>query len=176
MGKVKIIYLFLICLTAAVSVEALALEIKSPVFTNGDEINSQYSCEADDISPALSWSEVPSGTKSLALICEDLDSPSKVWSHWVVFNIPADKTGLGEDVPKTGTLSDATVQGVNDFGRVGYNGPCPPPNGVHHYYFRLYALDDKLLLDKNATREMLLEAIQGHVIAEAQTYCTYQNM
>ena len=176
MSKIKFICPPLICFIIAISVQAWALEIKSSAFSEGEEINSQYTCDGDDTSPALNWGGVPAGTKSLALICEDPDSPSKVWSHWVVFNMPADKAGFAEGVAKTGTLSDGTVQGVNNFGRVGYNGPCPPPNGVHRYFFKLYALDTNLLLDKTSTREALLEAIQGHVIGEAQTHCTYQRM
>lgn len=152
---------------------AFALEIKSDAFQNGGYINSQYTCDGEDISPALSWSDVASGTKSFVLICEDPDSPSKAWSHWVMFNIPAHKTSLPKNVRKIGVFDDATVQGLNDFGKVGYGGPCPPPNGPHRYFFKLYALDTAILLDENSTKEAVQEAIKGHIIGEAETFCLY---
>lgn len=151
-----------------------ALEIKSSAFNNGAEIETRYSCDADNISPALSWSGAPQGTKNFVLICEDPDSPSKVWSHWVVFNMPASKTGLDEGMPTTGTFDDGTVQGINDFGKPGYFGPCPPPTGQHRYFFRIYAIDTTLDLDEGATRDIVLSAISGHILAQAEIFGTYQ--
>ena len=156
------------------STPAFALEIKSEAFEKGGYINSEYTCEAEDISPALSWSDVPVGTKSFALICDDPDAPAKSWSHWVIFNIPADKANLAKDIPKIGRFDDGTIQGLNDFGKVGYGGPCPPPGRAHRYFFKLYALDTNLLLYENATKDDCLEAIKGHIIAEAETFGVYK--
>lgn len=150
-----------------------ALEIKSDSFQNGDTINSLYTCDSQNTSPALSWADVPIGTKSFALICDDPDSPSKSWSHWVVFNIPPDKTGFDENMSKDSDFDNGMVQGVNDFGKTGYDGPCPPPGGPHRYFFKLYALDTSLILDKNATKDAVLDAINGHILAQDEIFCTY---
>jgi len=152
---------------------AFALEIKSDAFKDGGRMPSQYACDERDISPPLAWSDVPAGTKSFALICDDPDAPSKSWSHWVVFNIPPDKTGLPENFPKVGISDDGTNQGINDFGKVGYGGPCPPPDGPHRYFFKLYALDTTLMLDENSTKDAVQEAINGHIIAETKISCVY---
>lgn len=156
------------------SADAVALEIKSDAFQNGGYMPSQYTCDSDNISPSLSWNDVPSGTKSFVLICDDPDAPFKRWTHWVVFNIPKDKTSLSENIPQRGILDDATIQGINDFGKAGYGGPCPPAGKGHRYSFKLYALDSILDLDENSTKEAVLEASNGHVIAEAQTFGIYQ--
>jgi len=153
---------------------ALAIEIKSDAFDDGGMINSKYTCDAENISPPLEWKDVFSNTKSFVLICDDPDSPSKSWTHWVLFNIPADKTSLSEGVPKTGTFDDGMIQGINDFGKVGYDGPCPPPTGPHRYFFRLYAIDIALVLDENSTKDAVLDAIKGHIIGEAVTFGTYE--
>jgi Raf kinase inhibitor-like YbhB/YbcL family protein len=155
-------------------VYALAMDIKSDAFENSLYIPSEYTCESQDISPALKWSSAPMDTKSFVLICDDPDAPGKTWSHWVIFNMPKDKTSLPENVAKIGTLDDGSIQGINDFGKSGYQGPCPPPGGPHRYFFKLYALDIVLTLDENATRDDVLQAIQGHVIGEAQLYGIYQ--
>lgn len=152
---------------------AFALEIKSEAFNNGARIPSKYTCDAQDVSPVLGWSDVAQGTKSFVLICSDPDAPFKAWTHWVIFNIPQDKRNLAEDVPKKGRLNDGSIQGVTDFGRTGYGGPCPPPGAPHRYFFKLYCLDSELLLNEKATKDEVLKAIKGHVIAEAQTYGVY---
>ena len=152
---------------------AFALEIKTDGFESGAAINSKYTCDAQNVSPLLAWQGAPAGTRSYALVCEDPDAPGKIWSHWVVFNIPASANSLQENFPKLGTLVDGTVQGVNDFGFTGYSGPCPPPNGPHRYYFKLYAFDSKLLLDAGCSRSALLEAMQGHILAGAELFGTY---
>lgn len=150
-----------------------ALEIKSSGFSGGKAIPSQYTCDSSDISPGLSWSDAPPGTKSFALICEDPDSSAKPWSHWVIFNIPAEKTGLPEDMPKRAVLGDGATQGINDFGQIGYRGPCPPPGKAHRYFFKLYALDAKIPLDQNAAKERVIQAIKGRVLAQAEIFGTY---
>lgn len=150
-----------------------ALTLRSASFDNGGPIRSTYTCDADNISPELSWGDVPSGTKSLALICDDPDAPSKTWTHWIIFNIPPEKKGLEEAVPMVGTFDDGTIQGLNDFGKIGYGGPCPPPNGAHRYFFRLYALDNNLILDEYASKDAVLRTMQGHILAEAEIFGTY---
>ncbi|NQT05962.1 MAG: YbhB/YbcL family Raf kinase inhibitor-like protein [Candidatus Omnitrophica bacterium] len=146
----------------------MALEIKSSAFKEGETIPAKYTCKGADLSPPLSWSNVPDGTKSLALICDDPDAPMMVWVHWVIYNIPAEETELFEALPKDRTLPNGAHQGITDFRRIGYGGPCPPPGNVHRYYFKLYALSNKLNLEPGATKKDLLKAMEGQIIEEAQ--------
>lgn len=154
----------------------MALELKSQSFSNGSRIPVQYTCEGNEISPELNWNNPPEGTKSFALIADDPDAPAKTWVHWVVYNIPADSTGLPEDFPHDKSLPDGIIQGINDSGETGYGSPCPPPGKEHHYYFKLYALDTMLesQLDGQTTKEQLLRAMKGHVLEEAQIVGTYK--
>jgi Raf kinase inhibitor-like YbhB/YbcL family protein len=151
--------------------------LSSPSFRNNQPIPAKHSCEGADASPALKWEGAPASTKSFALICDDPDAPGGSWVHWVLYDIPAGATELPENVAKTETvaaLSNAK-QGMTDFGRVGYGGPCPPRgHGVHHYHFRLYALDTELKLVPRATRRQLEAAMKGHVVAQAELVGTYQ--
>lgn len=152
----------------------MALEIKSPVFKEGGSIPLQYTCKGSDISPPLSWSGVPKGAKSMALICDDPDAPGMTWVHWVVYNISPDENGLKEDLAKSGTLPGGTLQGITDFRKIGYGGPCPPPGGPHRYYFKLYALDKKPELKAGATKDMLLKSMDGYILEEAQLMGTFK--
>ena len=133
-----------------------------------------YTCDGKDISPELAWSGAPDGTKSFALICDDPDAPVGTWVHWVVYNIPSHATGLPKGVPTIKELPDGTRQGINDFHRIGYGGPCPPRGPAHRYFFKLYALDTKLDLPPGATKEQVLEAMKGHVLGEAQLMGKYE--
>lgn len=160
--------LFLLSSVLITGGEVMALELKSSSFKEGGSIPPKYTCKGEDVSPPLSWDRVPDGTKSLALICDDPDAPFMTWVHWVVYNIPAGATRLGEAVPKEETLSDGTMQGLSDFRRIGYGGPCPPAGGPHRYYFKLYALGAKLDLKPGATKKELLKAMEGHVLQEAE--------
>jgi hypothetical protein len=153
---------------------AFCLEIKSNAFENGDFIPSKYTCEGQDISPPLFWSDVPKGTKSFAIICDDPDAPFGVWVHWVIFNIPQDKRELEEGFPKKGLLPGKIIQGRNDFGKIGWGGPCPPSGKPHRYVFKLYALDTILSLEEGATKEELIEAMKGHILAETKLIGIYQ--
>lgn len=153
---------------------AWGLEIKSNSFTQGSKIPSEYACDSSDISPSLEWGGSPAGTKSFVLICDDPDAPAGIWSHWVIFNIPKEKTGLPENVAKTGRLGDGTIQGTNDFGKPGYGGPCPPPGRPHRYFFRLYAIDTVLSLKNDSIRGDVLKAIKGHILAEAELFGIYE--
>lgn len=145
----------------------MAMAIASQAFRNGERIPARYTCDGEDISPPLSWSGAPKETKTYALIMDDPDAPGGVFTHWVIFNMPASETSLLEDVPKSRTLASGAVQGRNDFGRNGYGGPCPP-SGTHRYRFHLYALDTQLDLSPTATKHDVLRAIKGHVLAEGE--------
>jgi Raf kinase inhibitor-like YbhB/YbcL family protein len=156
---------------------AMAFILTSPAFANNGSIPKQYTCEGADISPLLRWSGVPQGTKSFALIIDDPDAPdprapTMTWVHWVVYDIPAEAQGLPENAANSGLPAGAR-QGLNDWKRAGYGGPCPPI-GRHRYFHRLYALDTVLPDLGHATKAQLLDAMKGHVIAEAQLGGTYQ--
>lgn len=147
--------------------DVMALNIQSQSFQDSEFMSPKYTCKGEDISPPLSWMAVPKGTKSFALICDDPDAPLMTWVHWVIYDIPADVTGLYEGIPKEDMLPDGTKQGRNDFKKIGYGGPCPPPGGPHRYYFKLYALDTMLNLEAGITKKELLRAMEGHILEEA---------
>jgi Raf kinase inhibitor-like YbhB/YbcL family protein len=156
---------------------AMAFILTSPAFANNGSIPKQYTCEGADISPPLRWSGVPQGTKSFALIIDDPDAPdprapTMTWVHWVVYDISVEAQGLPEDAANSGLPAGAR-QGPNDWKRAGYGGPCPPI-GRHRYIHKLYALDTVLPDLGHATKAQLLDAMKGHVIAEAQLVGTYQ--
>ncbi len=146
--------------------------LKSAAFESGGQIPRQYTCDGKDISPALFWSGVPEKAATLAFVMDDPDAPGKTWVHWVLFDLPATATGLPEGVPPRATLDPGGTQGINDFGNLGYGGPCPP-SGTHNYVFTLYALDTKLGLKARATKEELLKAMQGHVLSQARLVGRY---
>jgi len=151
----------------------MALKVESPAFSPGGDIPRQHTCDGPDLSPPLRWSEPPAGTQSLALICDDPDAPAGTWVHWVLYRIPASARGLPEGVPKRETLADGSRQGRNDFGKVGYGGPCPPRGPKHRYFFKLYALDTVLDLPPGATKAELLKAMEGHVLAQGELMGRY---
>ncbi len=143
------------------------IKIKSPAFVPGGKIPGKYTCDGMDISPPLAWTSGPEGTKTFALICDDPDAPMGTWVHWVLFNLPADIIELRENVPPERELESGAKQGMNDFRKIGYGGPCPP-GGTHRYYFKLYALDTEINLEAGATKSELLKAVEGHILAEGQ--------
>jgi Raf kinase inhibitor-like YbhB/YbcL family protein len=151
-----------------------AFEISSSVIAPGDPIPAQNTCAGADLSPPLSWSDAPAGTKSFALIVADPDAPSGVFYHWVAYNLPASSTGLPAAVAPTSDLTNGGTQGVNSFGAIGYKGPCPPHGKPHHYHFRLFALDTKLDLRSGADAMELEAAIKGHSLASADLVGTFQ--
>jgi Raf kinase inhibitor-like YbhB/YbcL family protein len=155
---------------------AMALTLTSSAFKAGDKIPSKYTCEGDDISPPLAFGDVPDGTKSLAFILDDPDAPDpkapkRVWTHWLLYNLPSDSKGLPEDASRTG-LPKGTVAGQNDRKETAYQGPCPPI-GRHRYFHKLYALDT-VLPSEVLTKAELEAAMQGHVIDQAKLMATYQ--
>ena len=146
----------------------MAFELTSSAFKTGDPIPRRYTCEGEDLSPPLHWTVPPAATKSFVIIADDPDAPVGTWVHWVIYDLPLDPHGLAEGVPPKDRLPDGALQGLNDFKRVGYGGPCPPPGKPHRYYFTLYALDVTLNLKPRATKAQVLDSCKGHVLAEAQ--------
>jgi len=145
---------------------ATSFELTSTAFAEGELIPVRYSCDGEDISPPLTWNDLPAGTQSLALIMDDPDAPVGTWDHWVVFNLPAETRELPEAAHVTATT------GKNSWGRNDYGGPCPP-GGTHRYFFKLYALDNTLSLDENANKGQVLSALEGHILAEAELMGTF---
>ena len=146
----------------------MSFKVSTTAFQPGGDIPSKYTCTGPDVSPALSWSDPPAGTQSFALIADDPDAPVGTWVHWVAYDLPASTRQLAEAVPKTGAIPGGGVQGLNDFGKTGYGGPCPPPGKAHRYYFKLYALDSQLNLKPGATKKAVEQAMQGHILAQAE--------
>jgi hypothetical protein len=150
----------------------MAFELTSSAFGAGETIPQKYTCDGDDISPPLAWGDPPAGTRSFALISDDPDAPVGTWVHWVLYNLPADARALPEAVPADADLADGSQHGNSSWRRPGYGGPCPP-SGTHRYFFKLYALDTVLDLKSGASKEELLKAMEGHVLAEAELMGTY---
>ncbi len=151
----------------------MALSLKSSTVEAGSTIPRIYTCDGRDISPPLRWENAPPGTKGFAMVCDDPDAPMGTWVHWVIYCIPADSDRLAEAIPATEKLENGTLQGSNDFGRIGYGGPCPPRGKPHRYFFRLYALDTELSIRSGLTKKALLKEIEGHVLETAQLYGVY---
>jgi Raf kinase inhibitor-like YbhB/YbcL family protein len=150
------------------------MELTSPGFANNDAIPNKYSKEGGNVSPPLTWRDIPAKTKSLALIVDDPDAPSGLFVHWVLYGISPDTTNLDEGQPSTPTLPNGGRQGRNGFGDVGYGGP-QPPSGTHRYFFHLYALDTELDLPAGASRQELDRAMKGHVLEQAQFMGRFQH-
>lgn len=148
------------------------MELKSSAFTAGGMIPKKHTCDGPDVSPPLSWSDVPAGAKSLALIADDPDAPMGTWVHWVAWNIPTNARGLEEGVPKKDSLPNGMKQGTTDFRSIGYGGPCPP-SGTHRYFFKLYALDTSLNLPPSTTKKDLEKAMQGHLLQQVELMGKY---
>ena len=152
----------------------MSFELKSSDFENNGFIPSQFTAQGADISPALQWHDSPAGSKSFALINDDPDAGGMTWVHWVIFNIPPDKTSLPQAIDTQAELPDGTRQGVNDFGQIGYGGPMPPSGKAHRYFFKLYALDCILEAKSGITKTELLKAMQEHILAQAELVGQYK--
>jgi len=144
-----------------------------PSFEPAEMIPPVYTCDGQDISPPLRWTEAPAGTRSFALVSDDPDAPVGTWVHWVVWNIPASVNSLEENQPKKDSLAGGIRQGTTDFRRIGYGGPCPP-SGTHRYFFHLYALDALLELPASTTKAQLEKAMKGHVLGQAELMGKYR--
>ncbi|MHB9030735.1 MAG: YbhB/YbcL family Raf kinase inhibitor-like protein [Candidatus Latescibacterota bacterium] len=144
-------------------------------FGLGEMIPAEYSCDVEDMSPPLVWSNAPGETKSFAIIAEDADSSPKGFTHWVVYNIPGNVRELREGASTLGKLPDGAVEGRNDFHDIGYGGPCPS-SGIHRYHFKIYALDTLLNLGDGVSEQKLLKAMEGHILAEGELVGRYGRM
>jgi Raf kinase inhibitor-like YbhB/YbcL family protein len=164
------------CLASEVQVkeEGGAMELKSSAFLNNQDIPKKYTCDGADVSPQLFWDNPPDEAKAFALISDDPDAPVGTWVHWVIYDLPGEAKELAEGVPKQENLPNGAKQGVNDFKKVGYGGPCPPRGPAHRYFFKLYALDRPTNLKPRATKQQILAAMKGHILGEAQLVGTYK--
>lgn len=151
----------------------MPFQLSSTAFGAGQMIPNKFTCDGGDISPQISWSAPPKGTQSYALIVDDPDAPAGVWVHWVLYNLSPNANELAEGVGKQEQFPDGTVQGRNDFRKMGYNGPCPPPGKPHRYYFKLYALDVRLDLKAGASKADVERAMKAHALAQAELIGRY---
>ncbi|HEY5037680.1 MAG TPA: YbhB/YbcL family Raf kinase inhibitor-like protein [bacterium] len=183
MNKIGICVLTLVLVLIAGMVHAAPkkksmLRMQSGSFKDGGMIPGKYACDGQNSSPELSWKGAPPQTKSFAVICDDPDAPSQTWVHWVIYNIPTNTViatntfELLEAFPKDEKTTQGILQGVNDFKRIGYDGPCPP-SGIHRYYFKLYALDSFLSLPAGESKDQLLKAMKGHLLGWTQIMGLY---
>lgn len=149
------------------------IRLTSTSFKDGESIPRPYTCDGINISPSLEWSGVPGAAKTIAIVCDDPDAPGGTWVHWVLYNLPAENIGLVENLPASENIKAGGFQGKNDFGKIGYGGPCPP-SGTHRYFFRVYALDGELPLKAGATKADLMKAMEGHILLQSQLMGTYR--
>jgi len=153
--------------------QAMAFELKSSAFGAGQSIPRKFTCDGQGVSPPLSWSDPPPGTRSLALISDDPDAPAGVWVHWVLYNLPVAARSLPEAVSADAERPDGSRHGQNGWRRLGYGAPCPP-SGTHRYFFKLYALDAPLELAAGANKQQVLKAMEGHILGQAELMGTYK--
>ena len=151
----------------------MGLRVVSTAFQDGGLIPAKYTCDGENISPPLEFTAVPQAAKSLALICDDPDAPGKTWVHWVVYDLPPTTMQLPEGQPHNDRLSIGGTRGKNDFGKIGYGGPCPP-SGTHRYFFKLYALDRETSLAPGASKDQLLAAMEGHILEQGELMGRYK--
>lgn len=151
--------------------DMMQLKLKSPAFEHGKSIPRKHTCDGENISPELSWSDAPDGTKSFVLICDDPDAPGGTWVHWVIFNIPATVKTLKENINITSV--PGAKEGKNSFNKLKFGGPCPP-QGEHRYMFKLYALDTMITVQEGATKEQVTAAMKGHILAETVLMGVYE--
>jgi Raf kinase inhibitor-like YbhB/YbcL family protein len=150
------------------------VQLETSAFPPGGDIPVRFTCDGSDDSPALEWTEPPAGTQSFTLVADDPDAPRGTWVHWVLYDLPARARELPEAVPPDKELVSGARQGRNDFRKIGYGGPCPPPGPAHRYYFRLFALDRALGLKSGATRNEIDRAMEGHILARAELMGRYR--
>src|SRR3972149_11570668 len=147
----------------------MGMSITTKAFKASEMIPSKYTCDGPDVSPDLQWSGAPANTKGFALICDDPDAPAGTWVHWGLYGLSHDASGLPEAMPKDAESGYPKCKtGKNDFGKVGYGGPCPPRGPAHRYFFQLYALDADLNLNAKATKADLLKTMEGHIVGQAE--------
>jgi len=154
----------------------MALTLSTGAFSEGGRIPGKFTCQGENISPPLTWSGAPAGTAGFAIILEDQDAPHGIFTHWIIFNIPANINSLAEGVSPRGQPPGRSYEGKNDMGTIGYSGPCPPPGKLHRYYLKLYALKEMLDLEPGIGRSQLLNAIKDNKLEETQSMATYQRV
>lgn len=169
------VVLYLLLVLSSLVIGGKLMKVESPSFKNGEVIPQKYTCDGENVSPPIAWSGFPEGTKSFVLIVDDPDAPIGTFTHWVVYDIPANIVSLKENFPKSKQV-DSIKQGINDFGRVGYGGPCPPPgHGYHRYFFKVYALNvESLGLPPGATKKEVESKMRGHILSEGQMMGRYR--
>ena len=150
------------------------ISISAEGFKDGTTIPDVYTCKGKDISPSLSWKGIPAGTKSIALIMDDPDCPGGTFVHWVLYNVPPQTQKLPEGMPHDKTLADGSMQGMTDFARPGYGGPCPPPGKPHRYFFKIYALDSMINLPPGASKKQFENEMSGHILAKGEIVGIYK--
>ena len=160
--------------TGAKGASKMAFTIQSSDFTKDGDIPRAFTRDGEDRSPSLFWSEAPQGTMSFALIADDPDAPAGTWVHWVIFDIPAKAQSLAGELETVEQLPDGSKQGRNDFRKIGYGGPCPPPGKPHRYFFKLYALDSDVKLPAGASKAEVERAMKGHILAQAELMGRYK--
>lgn len=146
----------------------VSLQLASSAFSAGGTIPKKFTCDGSDVSPQLSWTGPPAKTQSFAVIMDDPDAPVGIWVHWVIYDLPANASNLAEGVAKQEQLPSGARQGRNDFGKIGYAGPCPPPGKAHRYFIKLYAFDAKLNLNAGARKSDVERAMEGHILAQTE--------
>jgi Raf kinase inhibitor-like YbhB/YbcL family protein len=159
--------------STAESENGIQIQLSSTAFKEGGTIPGAYTCDGENISPPLSWANVPQATKSLALIVDDPDAPAGTWVHWVVFNLAPTMSSLSEGASSSGSQDTFGTAGMSSFRKNGYGGPCPPKGKPHRYFFKLYALDTRLGLKSGASKADVEKGMQGHILAQGQLMGTY---
>jgi len=170
---VGLIILILVLGAITMGGRAMALELLSTAFNHKGDIPQVHTCDGSDISPSLSWNDPPPGTQCLALICDDPDAPRGTWVHWVLYGIVPEARDLPQGAGGVDQKPHGALQGKNDFGRLGYGGPCPPQGSPHRYFFKLYALDTLLQLQPGMTKAQLLKAMEGHILEQTELVGLY---
>jgi Raf kinase inhibitor-like YbhB/YbcL family protein len=166
-------FLLMLVPLSAGATQPAKITLSSSAFQSGAAIPMSHTCDDKDRSPALAWSKAPAATKSYVLIADDPDAPAGTWVHWVLYDIPPERTSLEEALATDPKVPGVGVQGKNDFGKVGYGGPCPPGGQTHRYFFKLYALDTKLDLPPGATKAEVEQKMSGHVIGQGELIGKY---
>ena len=165
--------LLMIFFVLFINLKGYSMVVKSPAFENEGFIPSKYTCDGENISIPLIFEDVPENAESLAIIMDDPDAPMGVFVHWVIYDIPSQMNSLPEAIPNAPYLEYGIKQGVNDFGKIGYGGPCPP-SGAHRYFIKVYALDKKIEAEPGISKSQLLNLISGHVVDEAVLIGIYE--
>lgn len=152
----------------------MTIQVTSTAFADGQPIPAEFTCDSQDQSPPLQWQGVPAGAQSIVLLVDDPDAPGGTFNHWVVYGLPAAATSLPKGVPRQERLEGGGAQGRNDFGRVGYGGPCPPRGPAHHYQFKVFALGEALSVPAGATKRQVERAMEGKVLDQGRVTGVYQ--